>query len=178
MVDGLGVGNTYGGKPKARKKGQPKELATVTDARLLSIEAGIEAALSVPTALAIIEDLPTGGMGAGLTGMAQGVIRLVCQRRSVPYALVVPSTLKKWATGNGGRTTDKAAMRRAFYAEGNPFGNADGIDGNDDNQVDAWWLRSIGLAYLGQSPVAMNDYRLEVLTDIVSFPAIPLPEGQ
>jgi Holliday junction resolvasome RuvABC endonuclease subunit len=95
--------------------------------------------------IAVIEDLPTHGMGAGKTGMAQGVVRLACLEVGTPYALVTPSTLKKFATGKGNAT--KPDMRMALYRRA-------GVDLRDDNQVDAWWLHQIGLHHLG-SPDAL-----------------------
>lgn len=87
--------------------------------------------------LAVIEDLPTHAKGAGLTGMAQGVIRLALIRARVPWTKVTAATLKKYATGAG--NASKADMRMAWYQRA-------GVDVRDDNQVDALWLREIGLA--------------------------------
>lgn len=89
--------------------------------------------------LAVLEDLPTHAHGAGLTGMAQGVIRLACINTGTPYLTVPAATLKKYATGKGNAT--KADMRMAWYQRA-------GEDVRDDNQVDALWLRQIGLALL------------------------------
>lgn len=88
---------------------------------------------------AIVEDLPTHGMGAGKTGMAQGAVRLALMPE-VPYVLIPPATVKKLATGKGNAT--KADMRMALYQRA-------GIDNKDDNQVDAFWLRQIGLIHFG-----------------------------
>ena len=53
---------------------------------------------------------------------------------------VTPSTLKKFATGRGNAT--KPDMRMALFQRA-------GIDERDDNRVDAWWLRQIGLHLKG-----------------------------
>jgi Holliday junction resolvasome RuvABC endonuclease subunit len=90
--------------------------------------------------LAVIEDLPTHGHGAGKTGMAQGVIRLALIAAKVPYVTVPPATLKKYATGRGNAT--KADMRMALYQR-------EDLDVRDDNQVDAWWLRQMGRDAIG-----------------------------
>ena len=100
--------------------------------------------------LAVIEDLPINAKGAGITGMAQGVIRHTLLDCSVPYALVTPSGLKKYATGNG--NANKSDMRMALYKH-------TGLDLRDDNEVDAWWLRAMGLDHLG-------------------FPLVKLPQAQ
>ena len=49
---------------------------------------------------------------------------------------VSPTTLKKFATGRGNAT--KPDMRMALFQRA-------GVDCRDDNQVDAWWLRQLGL---------------------------------
>lgn len=91
--------------------------------------------------LVVIEDLPTHAKGAGLTGMAQGVIRLALIRAGVRWISVTAATLKVFATGSG--TASKADMRMAWYQR-------TGVDVRDDNQVDAFWLRELGLHLLGK----------------------------
>lgn len=95
--------------------------------------------------LAVVEDLPTHAKSAGLTGMAQGVVRLALIHRRVPWVKVPAATLKKYATGSG--NASKADMRMAWYQRA-------GADVRDDNQVDALWLRQIGLALL-EDPAAI-----------------------
>jgi Holliday junction resolvasome RuvABC endonuclease subunit len=84
----------------------------------------------------VIEDLPTHAHSAGLTGMAQGVVRLALIENEVPFAVVTAASLKKFATGSGNAA--KADMRMELYKR-------TGLDLRDDNEVDAWWLREIGL---------------------------------
>lgn len=115
------------------KADDPTRLAKIYNAVYCQLTTGR------PT-LAIIEDLPKHAQGAGLTGMAQGVIRLACLDADVPYVLVTAASLKKYATGNG--SASKADMRMAWYQR-------TGEDIRDDNQVDAAWLRQIGLALTG-----------------------------
>ena len=90
-------------------------------------------------ALAVIEDLPTHAKAAGLTGMAQGVVRLALWNSDVPYVTIPPATLKKFATGRG--TATKADMRLELYKRA-------GLDLRNDNEVDAYFLRQIGLHLL------------------------------
>jgi len=109
--------------------------------------------------LVIMEDLPRNAMHAGITGMVQGVIRESLQLADVPYALVVPSTLKKAATGDG--RADKKTMLAAYT-------EATGLINKDDNQVDAYWLRQVGLALTGQE---------HHLKDTSTIGKIKTPEG-
>lgn len=124
-----------------------------------TIEIGIKSRCGWPTdeILAVIEDLPKQAMGAGLTGRAQGVVREVLTRLSVPYVTVVPSTLKKLYTGSG--RADKAEMARAWWAKReNPSPQT--LATPDDNQVDAAALRWVGLQRLelGASYAPMIDW--------------------
>lgn len=89
--------------------------------------------------VAVIEDLPQQARAAGLTGMAQGVIRAVLEAYGVQYATISPASLKKFATDNGRASKDDMAAAMAKHHGSAP---------RDDNQVDAWWLRELGLQLL------------------------------
>jgi Holliday junction resolvasome RuvABC endonuclease subunit len=112
--------------------------------------------------LAVIEDLPTHGMGAGKTGMAQGVVRLALMDLLVPYVAVTPASLKKFATGRGNAT--KADMRMELWKRAN-------LDLRDDNQVDAWWLRQMGLWHYHLGEVALPATHLGALGKVDWNPA-------
>jgi Holliday junction resolvasome RuvABC endonuclease subunit len=151
------------------------DVATITprpadgDGRLLAIEAALTdgfARYGVPD-LAVIEDLPKHAHGAGITGMAQGVVRLVLRRHAIPYAVVIPSTLKKYATGKG--TATKSDMRMALFKRL-------GIDLRDDNQVDAWWLRAMGLDALHDAPTALPKLQRDALL-VVAWPSAAVPSA-
>lgn len=96
--------------------------------------------------LVVLEDLPVGlrNAAAGTLGMLHGVVRVALWEADVPVALVPPASLKKYATGRGNAT--KADMRVELLKR-------TGLDLRDDNQVDAWWLRAMGLDRLGCPPV-------------------------
>lgn len=110
-----------------------------------------------PFEFAVVEDLPTHGQGAGKTGMAQGVVRLALLHACVPYRLVAPATLKTYATGKGNAT--KPDLRMALYQR-------TGIDLRDDNQVDAWWLRALGLDLLGEPVVELPQTHRRALAKV------------
>jgi len=117
--------------------------------RLLMVDSTVE--------LAVVEDLPTHAHGAGLTGMAQGVVRLSLLRNGVPYVLVPPAVVKKFATGSGNAT--KADMRMAWFKRTD-------MDVRDDNQVDAAWLREMGLHHNGCPTFALPAAQTAVLSKV------------
>lgn len=100
----------------------------------------MEAAGDTPV-LAVVEDLPTNAMGAGLTGKAQGVVRSTLLQLGLDFLTVPPSVLKKFATGNG--AAKKPDMIAAWNARG-------GTQLKDDNMVDAAFLRLFGIEWLQQ----------------------------
>lgn len=110
------------------------------DARLVKLYEAVREALDPDTQLVVVEDLPRGAMGGSVTGMAQGVVRLLLRQTGVPYALVTPGTLKTFATGKG--NAGKPDMAVAAYKRA-------GLEFGDDNQCDAWWLRAAGMTHLG-----------------------------
>lgn len=59
----------------------------------------------------------------------------------LPVAIVPPSSVKKFATGNGG--CKKEAMIAAAYKR------LPGLEVEDDNEADAAWLMAMGRAQLG-----------------------------
>lgn len=131
------------------------------DRRLLHISQSIVDVLA-DVHFAVVEDLPTHAHGAGITGMVQGVVRTRLLENGIPYALVVPATLKKFATGKG--NADKTGMAIAALKRAQR-------EFPDDNQCDAAWLRWAGLTLLGQSEFDMPVAQREALR------AVSLPPG-
>lgn len=107
--------------------------------------------------LAVVEDLPANAMGAGRTGMAQGVVRLALLVGEVPFVLVPPATLKKFATGSG--TASKSDLRLQLWRRAE-------LDLRDDNETDAWWLREIGLHLAGVPSIALPKAQTAILAKL------------
>lgn len=106
---------------------------------------------------AVIEDLPAHAKSAGLTGKMQGIVRLALLQAKIPYVAVVPSSVKKFATGKG--TADKSDLRMSLYQRC-------GIDEKDDNRVDAFWLRQMAMHKLGLPEVDLPKANLESLEKV------------
>lgn len=146
--------------------GTTRTIATKTkgDARLTEISIEIaKAASDDDVALVVIEELPPiRANSLGLIGMVQGVVRLLLMELNIPYALMPPASLKKYATGRGNAT--KPDMRMALFQRAQ-------LDLRDDNQVDAWWLRAAGLDHLGAPLVQLPAAQAAALNNI-NWPAV------
>jgi Holliday junction resolvasome RuvABC endonuclease subunit len=137
---------------KTRQKDGDRRLVVIADALASMIGDGSS------VDLAVIEDLPRHAMAAGITGMVHGVARAVLLRAGIPYALVVPATLKAFATGKG--SGDKTPMAMAAYKRA-------GREFADDNQCDAAWLRWAGLDWYGQPEFDLPKAQRERLAKVV-----------
>lgn len=137
--------------------------AALGDGRLVTLHDAVYAVLLEDDPdLVVMEDAPANTKGSGPLGMVQGVIRLALCRRRVPYALVVHASLKKYATGDG--RADKSDLRMELYQRA-------GIDERNDNKVDAWWLRHMGLDHLGEPPLKLPALNRKSL-DVVRWPEL------
>lgn len=134
------------------------------DQRLVTIRDRVRGYADTPRAtLAVIEDLPTHAHGAGITGMVHGAVRVALADLGVPYVLVPPASLKKYACGKGNAT--KPDMRMSL------FRRAD-LDLRDDNQVDAAWLRFMALDHYGQPVMGLPQNHRDALAK-VQWPNLP-----
>jgi crossover junction endodeoxyribonuclease RuvC len=87
-------------------------------------------------------------------GELAGVVKVCLLQWEVPFVLVSPQQLKKFATGRGNATKDAvlaAAVRDGSAAETN-------------DEADAWWLRVMALAHYNGT--ASNADRRNVLSQI------------
>ena len=81
--------------------------------------------------LALIEAPTAKSFTSVISGMVQGIVRVVLVEEGVPYGTLMPNSLKKFATGKG--TGDKVPMAIAALKRA-------GLEFTDDNQCDAFWL--------------------------------------
>ncbi|MGO4630541.1 hypothetical protein AB4225_06290 [Streptomyces sp. 2RAF24] len=115
------------------------------DRRIVQVRDFVRAAIAGERPhVAVIEDLPKHAMAAGLTAKVHGPVVCELLDAGVPYAYVVPATLKSYACDHG--SADKSRMAAAAYlAAGVEFASDPGGD-----QCDAWWLRAAGLDHYGE----------------------------
>lgn len=110
------------------------------DARLVEIRDEIRASLEFGGAdLVVIEGPVLRSSAAIALAMLHGTVRTELWDLGIPYVLLPPATLKKFATGKG--TASKPDMAVAAFKRA-------GLEFADDNQCDAAWLRWAGLCAL------------------------------
>jgi Holliday junction resolvasome RuvABC endonuclease subunit len=106
--------------------------------RIVAIRDAVLRVCDKPSTLVVVEGFAMGTgrqSGSYEIGGLGWVIRVALHEHGVPYVEIPPATLKKFATGKGnaGKPDMLASAIRAGY------------DGpNDDNAIDAWWLRQLG----------------------------------
>lgn len=89
-----------------------------------------------------------------------GIVKYLLDLEGIALAVVPIPTLKKFATGHG--TAGKGEMLAAAIRR-------HGFEGFDDNAVDAFWLRQMGLAWIEKRTTPA--YQAEALTK-VSWPRL------
>lgn len=162
-ITGTGVcrpdGSTYTITTKAKK-----------DDRLTDIRDQIMGVhVSGGTDLIVLEDVPGKMIGAAsvVIPMLHGSVRSALKDARIPYVIVSPPTLKKFATGRG--NADKSAMILAAFKRAE-------IEFRDNNQCDAWWLWIAGLTRCtGITPAGLLPAAQRAALDVVDWsPAQPV----
>jgi len=94
--------------------------------------------------IAFLEDYSMGSHGKNFDiGEGGGIIRLTLYDFGIPYTVVSPSTLKMFATGFGGKASDKKAMVAAAQRD---FG----FTGTNNDEADALLLYWLGETIQGR----------------------------
>lgn len=142
--------------------------AVAGDMRLVTIRDSIYYSIAATEPrLAVIEGLPFGNNDRAVA-LVHGTAREVLARAGVPYAYVYPTTLKMFATEKA--TAYKGLMMYRATEAGAP---AD----IDDNQADAFWLRRMGLAAIGESPASLTAEQVEILGKVEWPLSVVTPYG-
>lgn len=96
--------------------------------------------------------------------MLAGLVRHFLFTQHLPFLLVAPNTLKKYATGNG-----QAGKVEMYQAAQKRFG----YDGTSFDEADALWLRAIGWDLLGQPIVELPQAQHKALRTLATMaPAV------
>jgi Holliday junction resolvasome RuvABC endonuclease subunit len=161
-VAGLDLSMTATGIAYPNGTTETVKTKVIGDQRLVAITTAVLDACDGAD-LAVIEDLPTHAKSAGITGMVHGAVRAALLRAFVPYVLITPASVKKFATGKG--NAGKPDMAVALFKRA-------GLEVGDDNQVDAWWLRAMALEYYGQPVVPMPALNRSALDAVKAWPAV------
>jgi Holliday junction resolvasome RuvABC endonuclease subunit len=103
--------------------------------------------------LAAIESVPGYMTNTAALERVHGVARERLCRAGVPFIYITPSSLKLFATGEGG--ADKQAMIDAAVAIG--------ASPKNDNEADGIWLGEIGSAILGEHRRTLLGYQVKAL---------------
>ncbi|MGE0138691.1 MAG: hypothetical protein AB7R77_12795 [Ilumatobacteraceae bacterium] len=120
------------------------------EARLIDIRRRVLATVEsfenpIDDPIALIEELPVGPQSTPSSvyalGLVHSAVRVGLYEAGVPVVMVMPSALKRFATGKG--NAKKSALGLELYKR-------TGLELGDDNQVDAYWLRAMGAHGLGE----------------------------
>jgi len=117
--------------------------------------------------VAVVEDFPAmlQAAAAKAIGIVQGAVRSALMDAGVPYAVVPPSTLKKYATDNG--SCSKTDMALAAYKRGAVEFEKD----PNGDRCDAWWLFVAGLdRYAAHPPLGGLPKGQRAALDKVDWP--------
>jgi crossover junction endodeoxyribonuclease RuvC len=129
--------------------GQLVTSATVTPDELRDGERLVFVKTAVASVLADVEFATMEGYSYNSVGRVfelgeiGGVIKVLLVERKIPYVVVPPILLKKFATGT--THASKEAMLAAAVKRGHDFGE-------NDDQADAFFLAHVALAYAKNTP--------------------------
>jgi Holliday junction resolvasome RuvABC endonuclease subunit len=101
-----------------------------------------------------------------LLGEVGAVVKLTVSDKNIPLYEVAPLALKKFVTGRGSGSADKAVMRSSIYARW-------GVDIDQDDQADAYALAQVARSLILQN--SNNRAELEVLKKL-SSPLLKKPK--
>jgi crossover junction endodeoxyribonuclease RuvC len=106
----------------------------------------------------VMEDFSFASKGRGIfqIGGLGYIVRYFLWNNGMPFYLVAPSQLKKFATGKG--NSDKSIIIKEIYRKW-------GADINDDNQADAYVLSRIGHGVFDVDTKFLS-YEQEVISEI------------
>jgi crossover junction endodeoxyribonuclease RuvC len=93
-----------------------------------------------------------------------GLVKMDLYEASTPFVLISPSSLKKYATGNG-RSDKDEVFQQAIRRGNREFGSKD--------EAEAWWLHEMASAHYGLPHVQMPALNRVVL-DKIAWPEIPM----
>lgn len=97
--------------------------------------------------LVVIEGYSYGSKyGAHQAGELGGVVRVALFEAAIPFAVVAPLTLKRYATGRGGGGKE-AVLVQAVKRTNMEF--------RSNDEADAFWLYAMGREHLGRPLLAM-----------------------
>ena len=125
------------------------------DGRLANIRAVLSKLYeAINPEIVCIESVPPYARGSAALGLAHGVVREVTAAHGIELVMAAPSVIKKFATGSGraGKPEMQLALRELNFVP------LEVSSRWDDNEIDAWWLRQIALAYKLQLHHGMPHY--------------------
>lgn len=97
-------------------------------------EWAIRLCVNTRPAMCVIEGYAFGAKnGREVTGELHGTVKLALYDHQVPFAIVQPTVLKKFATGVGNAGKDQMVYEAARL----------GCPASNNNAVDAWWLQQM-----------------------------------
>lgn len=119
--------------------------------------------------VAVVEGYAYGkGNQAHQVGEWGGVARLRLYSDGVPFVVVPPAVVKKYATGRG--NAPKPDLRMELYKRA-------GLDVADDNEVDALWLLAAALEVAGDPLWPMPKANVDALAK-VEWPSLSVLDGK